>query len=293
MTGRRHSVRRVGVDGGLLGSALLARRMASSLCRAGCADYHATVQLMRLLDLVVTPSTHAGFYREALGAEARRGARDVLVSGCADYGMLATVLDAFAGASLATPSVTVLDVCETPVRISQVWAAAQGVAVQALVTDAARLTAAEEWDLITTESLLTLLTPDSRRAVAAAWCCALRPGGAVVTSCRIHPGGGQEPPSEDRAAAFEQRVRAELADGAVVPDGLSEGDLTEAARRFARSVTVWPVGSEEELRDVLTGGGLEVERLDLWKDDGLMGAGQAAAGARRPATYARIVARRP
>lgn len=284
----------MGVDGDLLGSALLARRLAPTLCWPGCADYHATVQLMRLLDLVVTPSTHAGFYREALGAEARRGACDVLVSGCADHGMLATVLDAFAhaGEGVATPSVTVLDVCETPVRISRDWAAARSVTVQELVADATALAGEAEWDLITTESLLTLLTPESRRAVAAAWCRALRPGGAVVTSCRLQPGGGQEPPSDGRAAAFEERVRAELAT-AVLPEGLTEADLLEAARRFALSVTVWPVGSEEELRDVLTGGGLEVERLDVWEDEGLMGTGQAAAGARRPATYARVVARRP
>lgn len=280
------------MGGDLDDSALLAHRLAPVLCTGGCADYHATVQLMRLLDLVVTPHTHADFYRSALGAEARRGAHDVLVSGCADFGMLSTVLDAFDGVDAPDPSVTVLDACETPVRINQVWAAGLPLAIRPLVCDATQLTGESTWDVITTESLLTLLTPESRVAVAAAWCRALRPGGAVVTSCRIQPGGGREVPSEERATAFERRVR-DVAQGTTVPVGLTVEDLVVAAGRFARSVEVWPVASEEELRDVLTRGGLEVERLDAWEDEGLMVSGQAAAGARRPATYARVTARRP
>jgi hypothetical protein len=45
----------------LQASAPLARRLAPLLCSGGCADYHGAVQDLRLLDLVVTPDTHAAF----------------------------------------------------------------------------------------------------------------------------------------------------------------------------------------------------------------------------------------
>lgn len=271
-------------------AAPLARAVAPVLCTEGCADYHGAIEDLRSLDLVVTPDTHAGFYRDALGARARAGARDVLIAGCADFGMLATVCEAFAGAVDEQPTVSVLDLCPTPLLLCRWWAATRPLAIETIVADATAPQPAERWDLITTESLLTLLTPDGRRGVAGAWRDSLRPGGAVVTSCRLQPGGGPEPPSEDRAAAFERRVLEEVEAGATLPPGLDGAALGAAARRFALSVEVWPVASESELVELVEGAGLEVESLDLWEDSGLMSTGQAAAGARRRATYARLVA---
>ncbi len=273
-------------------SAPLARALAPALCSHECGAYHGAIQDLRLLDLVVTPEIHGDFFRQQIGSLAQAGARDVLVSGCADYGMLNAVVAAFEGVGAPAPAVTVLDRCPTPLMLCRWWAASRPLAIATLLADATTLDLEARWDVITTESLLTLLTPPEREQLAVSWHRGLRPGGAVVTSCRLQPGNGPEVPSEERADAFEHRVRAEIDAGSVLPSGLTVDELAAAARRFALSVQVWPITSADELVAMLEGAGLAIETLDLWEDEGLMSTRQAAAGARRPATYARVVSKR-
>src|SRR5262245_36311726 len=97
-------------------SAPLARRLAPQLCHKdpasgeSCAWQHGLWQYLRILGMNHSPRAHAAFLLEALAATARPGMR-VLVSGAADYSMLAHVL-----AATRAAEVTVLDVCETPLE---------------------------------------------------------------------------------------------------------------------------------------------------------------------------------
>src|SRR6185295_15768452 len=83
-------------------SAPLAWRLAPQLCRkdpatgATCAWLHAFWQCLRLVEVAAAPDRHAAFYQEAFEAVAAgNGATRMLVSGAADYSMLAHALAAF------------------------------------------------------------------------------------------------------------------------------------------------------------------------------------------------------
>src|SRR5688572_27639449 len=109
------------VDEPLAESAPLARKLAPSLCavdpRTGerCDWQHGLWQTLRLLGLITTPVHHAEFFRGAF-AGLEDGAR-ILVSGTADYAMLAQVI-----AVSREAKITVLDVCGTSVELNRWYA---------------------------------------------------------------------------------------------------------------------------------------------------------------------------
>src|SRR5262245_1212203 len=112
----------------LLESAPLARQMAPQLCRRdpatgeSCAWIHGLWQYLRLFGLASTPDQHAKFFLRALETvTGASGKPRVLVSGTADYAMLALVLKAY-GKGTIRPDVTVVDQCETPLMLNRWYA---------------------------------------------------------------------------------------------------------------------------------------------------------------------------
>jgi hypothetical protein len=90
------------LDEPLFESAPLAHAAARTLCRSdgdagtSCAWYHGAWQYFRALGIVTAPTVHARGLTEALRALARGGSHSrVLVSGAADYSLLAHVLHAY------------------------------------------------------------------------------------------------------------------------------------------------------------------------------------------------------
>jgi hypothetical protein len=103
-------------------------RTASSDALA-CDWYHGTWQLLRLLNMVAVPPWYS-FYQGALTAAlAATPEPRVLISACADYGMLAT-LHAAMIESKASPKIVVVDICETPLRACRWYADRFGLQIQ-------------------------------------------------------------------------------------------------------------------------------------------------------------------
>lgn len=277
-----------------------------------CSWYHGVWQHLRLFDLVSSPAWHASFYHEELNAalrrfgpvgDARRRPR-ILITGAADYSMLAYVLHA--AEQVHTPvDVRVVDLCRTPLIACQWYAQQSAVRVDAVLPSGemgvgaagtSRVSVCEMdfrdagqsgtglgsgYDLITTDAFLTRFKPAEARQVVKAWCGLLEPGASVVTTVRVHPLDAPRGGILDEVSDFVLRAR----DRAVrwrpyVAMGLDE--LTTAARRYAMQMRSHDLGDTAAIRELFTAAGFEITAEKLGRVPGEL----------RPATYLRIVGRK-
>jgi SAM-dependent methyltransferase len=249
-------------------SALLADRIARERCRgnpvsgADCSVYHGSWQIMRILELVPAAAQHAAFLLDAFGAAARTpGCRRVLISGTADYSLLAHVLYAYAREGVA-PDVTVIDLCETPLLLNRWYAERAGIGITTRACDL-RDQVGEPYDLICTHSLLPRYALADRRKIVSRWRDLLRPGGRIVTANRLIVGFARRSLSfaEEQLASVHARV---LDRAGAVADVVSRDprDLAAGIRRACETMRFHPVGAERDLRALFEGEDLVVERLD-------------------------------
>lgn len=239
-------------------SAPLAWQLASRLCTLGCAAEHGAWQYLRLLGLVASPALHADFYRSALQSLPRRaGGLRVLISGSADYGMLAQVLS-----SAPDAQVTALDRCATPLEMNRWYAHRLGRAVTTLQSDVLAYGTEERFDAICTHAFLGYFSSAQRPALVAKWRELLAPGGAIVTLHRLRPSAtGPTVFSAEELEAYRANALAGARRlGAALP--VSPEAFAEAAVTFASRQKMHPLRSPEELSGLLETGGFRIERLD-------------------------------
>jgi len=87
-----------------------------------CGWYHGTWQYLRLLDMVAVPDWHRGFYNDTLGNILKQKPEPkVLISACADYGMLAMLHEAME-LSGTSPRIVIYYICKTPLRACRWYA---------------------------------------------------------------------------------------------------------------------------------------------------------------------------
>lgn len=249
-------------------SAPLARRLAPRLCSVdaasgmSCAWLHGFWQDLRLLGLASAPEHHAEFYRRALLALAAANAPPrVLVSGAADYSMLAHVLAIYRERGLE-PLVHVTDRCETALHLNRWYAERVASRIECSRSDALDYGAAQDFDVICTHSFLVQFPPADRVRLVRKWRELLRPGGAVVTVTRIRATAPHEPVgfSTDEARAFAASVRAR-AEELNTRLQFEPEELERAAARYLRGQRPWPIRSAAEVRDLFERNGFRVDEL--------------------------------
>jgi len=272
----------------LVRGAPLARVLSDALCRSPngrdhCGALHGVWSDLRRLGLAAEPARHAAFYADALGAFAQRGAARVLISGCADWGMLETVAQVYRD-RCAHLDATVVDRCPTPVLLSAWFAAEIDAPVRTAVGDVIEWGDDDAYDVICTHSLLTYPPADARKRLVANWRRIVRPGGAVVTVSRL---------TGDAAAAIDDVRARDFADDVVARfERSGGGDATQMrtrAERFAKAQVSHPVGSAADLRALFEGQGFDVIRLDVRHVEGTLRAGRVG-GAARTGEYGEVVA---
>jgi 2-polyprenyl-3-methyl-5-hydroxy-6-metoxy-1,4-benzoquinol methylase len=220
--------------------------------RAGsCEWYHGTWQHMRLLNMVAVPPWY-GFYQRALSSVLRKKPlAQVLISGCADNGMLAT-LHAAVRTAEATPHITICDICNTPLEACRWYAARYGLDVACvcdnLITSKQLPTGA--FDLIVTDEFLTVLPAGDKRQIADRWKELLSPGGVVVTTAMI--GGPTTPELRKRYAENGRRLLA-ASDDTFRRMDCTSAEMAARIERFATFHTRHMVADEAEVRDILSG----------------------------------------
>jgi hypothetical protein len=241
---------------------------------------HAIWPDLRLLKLAAEPERHAAFYRETLQGGAASAPR-VLVSGCADWGMLATVVSAYRGVLL---DVTAIDRCPTPLLLCAWYGGAVGMPVRTAVADAILFDEYDAFDVVCSHSLLTYYAREGRERLVANWQRLLRRGGAVVTVTRLAQQSGANESIEARAKRFGELVVQRVAALGVDRDPAM---LRARAERFAAAQISHPVGDERDVRALFETRGFDVVRLDVRQ---LEGGRDAIGGAARSGAYAEILA---
>ena len=281
----------------LLESAPLAWRLAPGLCRKdpasgeSCAWVHGFWQYLRLLGLASTPGLHVNFFSDALTSLAGgRSAPRVLISGAADYSMLARVLGTYHARGLQ-PEITVVDRCETPLMLNRWFAERAGAEITTRLCDIFDFSEPRPYDVVCTHSFLSEFPRDRWPRLVGKWRELLRPGGAAITINRVRPGSGPAPAqfTPEQADAFRAAV-LEKAPTLPRAAGADPGLLAQAAETYAARRRTWPVQSREHLVALFENAGFGIESLSLGAVASGMPAGISGPTTPGSADYARIVA---
>lgn len=247
-----------GPDEPLADSAPLAWREAPLLCHESCMAYHRVWQYLRWLGLITSIRTNSDFLVRSFEPLARDHGR-VLVSGTADYGMLAHLHHAYGGAPL---DATVVDLCATPLLLNRWYAQRAGRVVQTIQSDVLSYTTNEPFDLIATHNFLGRFDDAARARLVATWHRLLRPGGVVVTTQRVRPHASA---SFSRYTPEEAAALAARANEAAVHAGMpapAAAELAQAVREFALTKNSRVIRSPAQITAVFEACGFTVDVVD-------------------------------
>jgi hypothetical protein len=267
-------------------SAPLAYELARVLCKGDrvdendCSWYHCAWQYLRILDVVSTPTWHSQFYMRALRENTEGIARpSVLISGSADYSMLAHVLWAV---SQADAVIDVLDVCQTPLFLCQWYAKLIGRQVSVFLNDIFDHVRPGFYDVIATDAFITRFLPEDRVRLLRHWLALLAPGGRIVTTVRIEAGGADGiSATEEEVKAFQvQARRLGRTWSAFLP--LTSDEIAQLARTYAQRMVSQSLSTLDELESLVYDAGLEIVSLEKVTVPGEM----------HRSEYARVVAGR-
>lgn len=217
---------------------------------SACDWYHGTWVSLRLLNMVATPPWYP-FYMKALGKVlTERPKANVLISAAADWGMLAQLHEAVE-ATGATPTITLYDICRTPLLASEWYAKKHGFTLNTVCDNI--ITSSKmplgSYDLIVTDEFLTVLKDDYKPLITARWRELLKPGGTLVTTAMV---GG--PTTPNLRAGFAARAkRLYRANEHLFKDArASEEELLNRFNLFAKVHTRHMLTSPEQLRSLFT-----------------------------------------
>lgn len=273
----------------MITTAPIALELAGVLCQGDhvsaedCSWYHGIWQYLRIFNMVSTPTWHADFYLSNLApAQGDSNPARVLISGAADYSMLAHVLWAFKRAQ-SECLVTVVDLCETPLFLCKWYAKFFGASVETLPVDVMEFQPEQAFDLIVTDAFLTRFSVEERKAVVRAWRRLLREGGRAVTTVRIERGLSEDVARATPAQADTFRRRA-LQEAVAWQGFLSHSPelVANQAQRYAERMVSYSLRSDDEVRSLFTDAGFALENYQVAEVPGEM----------ESTIYAEIVARR-
>lgn len=281
-------------------SAPIAWARAPNLCHhtasgeQPCLSYHRIWQYLALFGIGRSIRSDTEFLIEIFRRLAREAdARRVLVSGTADYGMLAHVLWAYELEAIE-PEVVVVDRCATPLLLNRWYAERVGARIETVEGDILDHRPAQAVDIVCTHSFLGWFTPPNMRRLARSWFEMLRPGGSVVTTRRLHESGDPLVPKrfdDDEVLAYGERVRR-AAQEDVGPLPATPDEMARVAWNYARGYARYPAVSREALAEIFGAGGFPaVEITDGTPADA--GANRPSGPLRQAGNRVRIVARRP
>jgi len=228
-----------------------------------CAPYHRSWQYLLLLGVRNSTYPDTPFLLGTFRRLARAGDRRVLISGSADYAMLAHVLRAFKLEG-STPRITVIDQCDTPLLLNRWYAERAGIDIETVQSDAISFRGKASFDVVCTHSFIGWFSPEDREKLVANWARNLRDGGHVVTTRRLREateGGGQHAYDADELKRFEGKVRdAALAYGESL--GMDPEEIVRVAVDDARARVRYTMTSADELTSLFERHGLEVVIAD-------------------------------
>jgi SAM-dependent methyltransferase len=246
-------------------SAPLAWAIAPRLCPGdpqsphACVWYHRVWQYLRLLGVNTSIRTNSAFLTRTFDGLALNNPR-VLVSGSADYAMLAHLRHAYGGRPL---DVTVLDLCPTALYLNEWYAGRSGFRVSTVQCDALEHMTNRPYDLVCTHNFVGRFDPATRRRLVARWAMLLRPDGVVVTTQRIRPNHPGQKNAYTADGAGELRARV-VAAATAYPASL-DADIDEigaAAYQYALRQGGYVIRTTREITDAFEAEGFDIELVD-------------------------------
>lgn len=273
----------------MITTAPIAHELAAVLCQGNhvssedCSWYHSIWQYLRIFNMVSTPTWHSQFYLNTLRNFADLGQyRRILISGTADYSMLAHVLWAYKQMP-TPPAVTILDLCDTPLLLCKWYAKSISTPVDTVAVDIQTYQPDLPFDVVATDAFLTRFSKESRRAVVRSWHNLLRPAGRVVTTVRLEPGLSRPiaKATPEQADAFRRKAfdEAQRWQGFLT---LQPERIAVLAQRYAERMISYSFGSDGEITSLFQEEGFAVTSLSTVEVPGEMAS----------TTYAELVAER-
>lgn len=226
-------------------TAPLALGLAQEHCMPSCRAYHGVWQFVRLYGVLPGVEKSHDDLMGLLSQAARRGVRRLLVSGAADCGLLAYVIEAYRSEGRVA-EVTVADLCPTPLELSRLYAAECGWNIRTIAGDIRHLDSGS-FDLIIAHNFLNFFDAAGRQALAKAWCRALAPGGEIHVFASIRPGAAER---SRRFADQDTIVRPalEARDASPHRDLIAENEYRELLAEFAATRVRHNLPDEATLR---------------------------------------------
>jgi len=255
----------------------------SYLDKEDCEWYHRDWQFLRMVNAVATPDWHAQFYKQSfkeslLGMSPRR----ILISGTADYCILAHFSAALLESQVTDCEIVILDLCATPLKICEWFARYEKLPndIRTLQGNALQTDFRDNWfGLVISDAFLTRFEPEARKQVVAEWFRILAPGGSVITTARIEQSIGRTRVtwSERDVQAYVSKVKAAAYKQAqLLPCTVEQVALM--AEEFGRRKSSYPL-SEQQVSELFNAFELQ---LDIGETPGEM----------KPTKYARIIAKK-
>lgn len=250
----------------LLRSADIMKKHARRYCRgsyltgnkSSCEWYHASWQYLRILGLVSTPDWHNEFYTRAFADAFNSGARDILISGMADYAILDHLVRAIPNPLLNKVVISVLDVCWTPIEIcrwfDQWYEEKKNIHLNlrynqrdAINTDYHDGT----FDMITTDAFITRFEEAERELLVNEWFRILKPGGRIITTARLSNSASHKKivATDEEIGSFVERAKMGIDNKKSWLRPLTN-TISELAFSYAKNISSYPITSEEHLNQL-------------------------------------------
>jgi len=227
--------------------------------KAGCAWYHGSWQVLRLLGVFQSIRSDDDFFIPELERLIANGARRVLISGAADYALLARVATA-SGERLKDMRVTVIDLCGTPLRLNAWYANQLGIEIEVIKGDVLKYQPGPVFDLICTHSFLCFFEQSERQQLLQNWRSCLRPEGRVITAQRARTEDSLPviAYSEDEITALADRAWR-LAKQQFDTLGIDPQLARSVAEGYGRFHWTYLIRTSEEIRELFESQGFELE----------------------------------
>ena len=249
--------------------------------RENCAWYHGLWQYLRLCDKASAPTWHFDFYVEEL-SRILEGNDSILISSSADYSTLAIVVEVLKKLQLEA-SITVVDICKTPLILNQWYAEEVIYPINILHRDIRKLNLTGVYDLIITDAFLTRFNNIEKDIVVEQWNRALKPNGYIITTVRVEKDLHKEwvTPEKEYIGPFIDDLKKCLN----VRYGLNIKKIKvieQLARTYGNKMISYPFKSKNDVINLFKNNNFTVEKSNTGNVKGEF----------RPTTYCRIVARK-
>ena len=215
------------------------------------------------MGLAATPEQQADFFFHAFETFSRQYNRlRLLISGAADYSILAHVIQACTAHNLHA-NITVLDACDTPLFLNNWYADRVGHRIETVRADIFEYHTAFPFDVVCAHSFLGQFPPLRRAELMDKWRHLLNPGGSILNINRIRPVSTQHKVKFGPVEADVFRAKV-LQKAAELPPRLRP-DLREFAERletYLQRLHVYAI-SADDITALFMKNGFRIDRFAL------------------------------